>query len=79
MLATNFGACAVRALAEGQHGVMVALQAGDVLTVPLEQAIANIKTVSPNSQLIHTARATGISFGAPDEATHHRRLVQAMI
>ena len=26
MLATNFGACAVRALAEGKRGVMVALQ-----------------------------------------------------
>jgi 6-phosphofructokinase 1 len=71
MLATNFGACAVRELAQGKRGVMVALQAADVLTVPLAQAIANIKTVAPDSQLIHTARATGISFGAPDEAAHH--------
>ncbi|HEX8142949.1 MAG TPA: ATP-dependent 6-phosphofructokinase [Pyrinomonadaceae bacterium] len=73
MLATNFGACAVRALAEGQRGVMVALNAGHVVTVPLEQAIANLKTVPPSSQLIRTARATGISFGAPDEASHHRK------
>src|SRR4026207_675458 len=29
MLATNYGACAVRALVEGKRGVMVALQAGD--------------------------------------------------
>jgi ATP-dependent phosphofructokinase / diphosphate-dependent phosphofructokinase len=71
MLATNFGACAVRALAEGKRGVMVALQAADIITVPLTEAIANIKTVPPASQLVHTARATGISFGAPDEATHH--------
>ncbi|HVG32433.1 MAG TPA: ATP-dependent 6-phosphofructokinase [Pyrinomonadaceae bacterium] len=71
MLATNFGACAVRALAEGQRGVMVALQAADIVRVPLTEAIANIKTVPPASQLVHTARATGISFGAPDEAAHH--------
>lgn len=76
MLATNFGACAVRALAEGKRGVMVALQAADIITVPLAEAIANIKTVPPASQLIHTARATGISFGAPDEAIHHRPLAE---
>jgi hypothetical protein len=55
---------------------MVALQAADIITVPLAEAIANIKTVSPDSQLVHTARATGISFGAPDEATHQPRLAQ---
>ena len=71
MLATNFGACAVRALVRGERGVMVALQAADIITVPLADAIANIKTVPPNSQLIRTARDTGISFGAPDEASYH--------
>ncbi|HUQ31783.1 MAG TPA: ATP-dependent 6-phosphofructokinase [Pyrinomonadaceae bacterium] len=71
MLATNFGACAVRALASGEHGVMVALQAADIRTVPIAQAVAAIKTVPPDGQLVRTARDTGISFGAPDEATHH--------
>lgn len=73
MLATNYGSCAVRALVEGKRGVMVALQAGDVITVPISEAIANIKTVPANGQLIRTARDTGISFGAPDEAVHHRQ------
>jgi len=45
MLATNYGSCAVRALVEGKRAVMVALQAGDVITVPISEAIANIKTV----------------------------------
>lgn len=72
MLATNYGSCAVRALAEGKSGVMVALQAGDVVTVPLAQAIANVKTVPPEGQLIRTARDTGISFGTPHEASYHR-------
>ena len=72
MLATTFGACAVRALAEGKRGVMVALQAGDIVTVPISEAVANIKTVPPNGQMVRTARDTGISFGAPDEAQYHR-------
>ena len=37
MLATNYGSCAVRALVEGKRGVMVALQAGDVITVPISR------------------------------------------
>ena len=72
MLATNYGSCAVRSLIEGKRGVMVALQAGDVITVPICQAIANVKTVPANGQLVRTARDTGISFGAPDEASYHR-------
>ncbi|HVQ35892.1 MAG TPA: ATP-dependent 6-phosphofructokinase [Pyrinomonadaceae bacterium] len=73
MLATNYGSCAVRALVDGKRGTMVALQAGDVITVPISMAIANIKTVPAGGQLVRTARDTGISFGAPDEAKYHRR------
>ena len=71
MLATNYGSCAVRAVVEGKRGVMVALQAGDVITVPISEAIANIKTVPAEGQLVRTARDTGISFGAADEALYH--------
>ncbi len=68
MLGTNFGACAVRALANGQMGKMVALQAGTVVNVPLSEAIANVKTVPIDGQLVRTARDIGISFAAPKEA-----------
>ncbi|HLL72057.1 MAG TPA: ATP-dependent 6-phosphofructokinase [Pyrinomonadaceae bacterium] len=71
MLATNYGSYAVRTLMRGESGKMVALHAADIVTVPLSKAIANIKTVPPDSQLIRTARDTGVSFGATDEATHH--------
>src|SRR5215207_4102842 len=71
MLATNFGSTAVRALASGQTGVMVALHAANIRTVPLEEAIANLKTVPPESQLVRTARDVGVSFGAPDEDSYH--------
>ena len=67
MLGTNFGACAVRALVNGETGKMVALQAGTIVTVPLSEACANIKTVPTDGQLVRTARDIGISFAAPDE------------
>jgi 6-phosphofructokinase 1 len=65
MLGTNFGACAVRALANGEVGKMVALQAGTIVTVPLEEACRNVKTVPVDGQLVRTARDIGISFAAP--------------
>ena len=68
MLGTNFGACAVRALAGGETGKMVALQAGTITTVPLSEACANIKTVPVDGQLVRTARDIGISFAAAEEA-----------
>ena len=73
MLATNFGSSAVRALARGKRGVMVALQAANIRTVPLEEAVADLKTVPPESQLVRTARDVGISFGAPDEDSFHQK------
>lgn len=68
MLGTNFGACAVRALASGETGKMVALQAGTVVTVPLNEACTNIKNVQSDGQLVRTARDIGISFAAPKES-----------
>ena len=62
----------MRAFANGERGVMVALQAADVVTVPISEAIANTKNVPPNGQLVKTGRDTGISFGAPDENKCHR-------
>jgi 6-phosphofructokinase 1 len=68
MLGTNFGACAVRALANGEVGKMVGLQAGTIVTVPLSEACTAIKTVPVDGQLVRTARDIGISFAAPRES-----------
>ncbi|MGE3468337.1 MAG: 6-phosphofructokinase [Pyrinomonadaceae bacterium] len=68
MLGTNLGACAVRALASGDTGKMVALQAGTIVTVPLSEACANVKTVPTDGQLVRTALDIGISFAAPRES-----------
>jgi hypothetical protein len=53
---------------------MVALQAGDIVTVPLTDAIKNIKTVPPDGQLVAQQGTPGISFGALDEGRYHNRL-----
>lgn len=68
MLGTNFGACAVRALANGEIGKMVALQAGTIVTVPLDEACTSIKRVPVDGQLVRTARDIGISFASPKES-----------
>jgi phosphofructokinase-like protein len=62
-LALRFGAAAVRALAEGKHGVMVALDPPKVKYVPLEKATHRIKTVPLDSDIVLTARDIGVCFG----------------
>lgn len=63
LLALRFGAAAVRALDEGQEGIMVALDPPTVRYVPLEKATARMKTVPLDHDLILTARDLGVSFG----------------
>jgi 6-phosphofructokinase 1 len=63
LLATRFGAAAVRAIERGERNVMVALDDSSIITVPLESAIGNTKTVPLNSDIILSARELGISFG----------------
>ena len=63
LIAMRFGAAAVRCVERGQFGTMVALDPPDVKAVPLEAAISKIKRVPLDSDLVQTARDTGISFG----------------
>ena len=63
LLSLRFGAAAVRALAEGQSGVMVALDPPAVKYVPLEQATRRMKTVPLDCDTMLTARELGTSFG----------------
>ncbi|MGH9838109.1 MAG: 6-phosphofructokinase [Blastocatellia bacterium] len=63
LLATRFGAAAVRAIECGEKNVMVAYRAARIITVPLESAISNIKNVPLDSDIILSARELGISFG----------------
>jgi len=62
-LGVTFGAGAVKALAGGLSAVMVALHPPRLAYVPLEEAIAKLRLVPPDSDLVLTARAIGIAFG----------------
>ena len=63
LIALRFGAAAVRALAEGQRGVMVALAPPTVKYVPLEEATQRMKSVPLDCDTMLTARALSVSFG----------------
>ncbi len=63
LVALRFGAAAVRALAEGRSGVMVALNPPEVLYVPLSAGIRRMKCVPVEGDTVRTARDLGISFG----------------
>lgn len=63
VLATRYGVAAVKAFMDGQYGKMVSLRGTEITTVALEDAIKEIRKIDPNSDLVHAARAVGISFG----------------
>ncbi|MEA2976582.1 MAG: ATP-dependent phosphofructokinase / diphosphate-dependent phosphofructokinase [Alphaproteobacteria bacterium] len=63
LLATRFGGAAVRAVAEGRWGQMMALQSSKIVTIPITEALGGLKRVDPSQDIVMTARATGISFG----------------
>ncbi|HEX8684520.1 MAG TPA: ATP-dependent 6-phosphofructokinase [Ardenticatenaceae bacterium] len=65
ILATLFGGSAVRLISKGKFGYMTALQCGDVVSVPIKEAIGGQKKVAVDGKLVQTARGLGISFGAP--------------
>ena len=63
LLGLRFGAAAVRALDEGEDGIMVGLQPPDVVYVPLAEATRRLKTVPLDGDTVLTARDLGINFG----------------
>jgi 6-phosphofructokinase 1 len=63
LIALRFGAAAVRALDEGQSGVMVALDPPVVKYVPLADATRRMKNVPLDCDTMLTARDLGVCFG----------------
>jgi 6-phosphofructokinase 1 len=63
ILATNFGTAATHCACRGEYGVMVALRDNRVVPVPIKDAIAKLRTVPPDDELVLSARAVGVSFG----------------
>ena len=62
-LASRFGAAAFRLAEEGTHGQMVALVGGEVVSITLEEALAEPNRVDPNGDAVMTARNLGLSLG----------------
>ncbi|HNT74532.1 MAG TPA: ATP-dependent 6-phosphofructokinase [Anaerolineae bacterium] len=63
LLATRFGAMAVRLIADGRLGYMVALRDEQIVSVPIAAAVAAQKLVPLDSDILQTARALGICLG----------------
>lgn len=63
ILATRFGAAAVRAAAEGAWGSMVALKGDRIERVPIRSAVAQPKLVDPAGERVVVARGLRTIFG----------------
>ena len=63
VLGTRFGHHAAELVAAGDFGKMVALRAGKIVAVPIEEAVNSPRRVQLDDQELLTARAMGIVFG----------------
>ncbi len=63
ILSTRLGFGAVKLLADGGFGRMVCLKTPRIDSVPLEDAVKQIKMVKPDSEMVLAAKAIGVSFG----------------
>src|SRR4030095_5790511 len=63
VLATRFGGKAVACIQRGDFGTMVAFDPPDIVARRLEEVVGRTKTVPPDSDLLLTAKALGVTFG----------------
>jgi 6-phosphofructokinase 1 len=63
LLCLRFGTAAIRFIEAGKFGTMVALRSTEILAVPIDEAIGQMKKVPSDSDIVQTARSLGISFG----------------
>lgn len=63
ILATQFGVKAFEMVLEEDYGKMVSYKHPDIVSIPINDAIATYNVVRPDDQLLHTARGIGICIG----------------
>ena len=63
ILATRFGVEAVELVARGNFNHMVCLRAGEIESVPLDDAVGEVRLVDPKGGMVRAAQAVGITFG----------------
>ena len=62
-MATQFGVKAFELVKNKEFGHMVAYRHPDIVSVPFTEAIGKMNFVDPDSDIMDTARGTGICFG----------------
>ena len=63
ILGVRFGVMAAKLAAEGAFGRMVSYQSYHVDSVPIEEAVHQLRLVQPDSELVQAAKAVGICLG----------------
>ena len=63
ILATRLGFGSVHLISEGSFGRMVCLKTPGIASVPLEDAVKQLKKVSIELDMVRAAKAIGVSFG----------------
>ena len=63
VMSLRFGAAAVRCVAQGRFGTMVALDPPRVRAIPLAEALAHPRLVPVEGDIVMTAQAIGVSLG----------------
>jgi 6-phosphofructokinase 1 len=81
VLATQYGAHAVRLIVEGRFGEMVCYHPPEIEGVPIIKAIHQLRRVDPQGTAVQSARALGISFGdrPADGSPFHVRIETAEV
>ncbi|MCA9054958.1 MAG: 6-phosphofructokinase [Planctomycetaceae bacterium] len=74
MLATQYGAHAVRLVLQRKFGEMVSYHPPEIGSVPISKAVGKLCQVEPNSSAVQAARALGICFGEFDPVDMHHVL-----
>ena len=63
ILGTRFGVAAVQLIEEKKFGHMVSYQNDQIGSVPIPEAVGQLKRVPPDGQMVNAARSIGVSFG----------------
>lgn len=63
ILATRLGGEAVELASKGDFGKMVCLKGNEIISVDIEDANNNKKTVDPQGEMVRIARNVGVTFG----------------
>lgn len=63
ILAKQYGVAAVDAVEKGEFGKMVSLRGDQIITVPISEAVDQLKLVTVDSMAVQTAKKIGVFFG----------------